>query len=372
MKIAVVHDWLVTYAGAEKALEQILLMYPEADLFATVDFLPEDQRSFIQHKKSTTTFIQRLPFARTKYRSYLPFMPIAIEQLDMTGYDLVISSSHAVAKGVITGPGQLHISYVYTPIRYAWDMQFQYLEAFGSAKGLKSIMARIVLHNIRSWDVRTTNGVDSLIAISHHIKQRITKVYRRESEVIYPPVNIEDFTFCEAKEGYYLTASRLVPYKKIDLIVEAFSQMPDKKLVVIGEGPEARKIKSKLTPNIEFLGYQSTEVLQQYMQKAKAFIFAAEEDFGIVPVEAQACGTPVIAFGKGGALETVMPLGHEQPTGVFFQEQSASSICDAVKQFEDHYNKFLPINCRTNALRFSEERFRNEFSAFVEKHLINR
>jgi glycosyltransferase involved in cell wall biosynthesis len=372
MNIAIVHDWLVTYAGAEKALEQILQIYPHADLFTTVDFLSDNQRGFIQHKTPKTTFIQNLPFARKKYRSYLPLMPIAIEQLDLRGYDLVISSSHAVAKGVITGPGQLHISYVYTPIRYAWDMQFQYLEDFGSAKGLKSIVARILLHFLRNWDVRTANGVDSLIAISHFIKQRIVKVYRRESEVIYPPVDVEGFAFSEKKEDYYLTASRLVPYKKIDLIIEAFKEMPDKKLIVIGDGPEAKKIKSKLSPNIEFLGYQPMEVLQKYMQSAKAFVFAAEEDFGIVPVEAQACGTPVIAFGKGGALETVIPLEHEQPTGVFFYEQSASSIREAVKQFESNYDKFLPLNCRNNALRFSEERFRNEFMAFVERKLKNR
>ncbi|WP_115993987.1 glycosyltransferase family 4 protein [Cohnella lupini] len=369
MKIAVIHDRLVVYAGAEKVLEQILKVYPEADLFSLVDFLPDNQRDFLQQKKSKTSFIQRLPFSRKKHLSYLPFMPIAIEQFDLSKYDLVISSSYIAAKGVITGPTQLHISYVYTPIRYAWEMQHQYLKDFGKSRGLSSIFIRMVLHYIRNWDVRSTNGVDVIVTSSKFIRNRITKTYRRDSEIIYPPVDVEGFKYNEIKEEYYFTASRLVPYKRIDLIVEAFRQLPDKKLIIIGEGPEAGKLKSKLTSNIEFLGYQSTEVLQQYMQKAKAFVFAAEEDFGIVPVEAQACGTPVIAFGKGGALETVIPLGEDLPTGIFFYEQTANSLLAAIKQFENNYKSFNAANCRNNALRFSEERFRNEFKALVDRNL---
>ena len=308
MKVAIVCDWLVTYAGAEKVLEQILNIFPEADIFALVDFLDEDNRSFIKNKKVVTSFIQKLPKAKIKYRNYLPLMPLAIEQLDVTTYDLVISSSHCVAKGVITGPNQIHISYVHSPIRYAWDLQHQYLKESGLIKGVKGKIAKAILHYMRMWDVRTANGVDFFIANSEFIAKRIKKCYRREAAVIYPPVDVEAFKMREEKEDFYLTASRMVPYKKMDLIVEAFSRMPDKKLVVIGDGPDFGKIKSKATNNITLLGYQPFGVLKDYMQKAKAFVFAAEEDFGITPVEAQACGTPVIAFGKGGALETVKGL----------------------------------------------------------------
>ncbi|EFR41455.1 glycosyltransferase, group 1 family protein [Selenomonas sp. oral taxon 137 str. F0430] len=314
MKVAVVCDWLVVYAGAERVLEQILKLYPEADLFCLVDFLPNDRRDFILNKKTNPSFIQNLPFAKTKYRSYLPFMPIAIEQLDVSAYDLVISSSHAVAKGILTGPNQIHISYVHSPMRYAWDLQHQYLKQAGLQRGLKSWLARAILHYMRMWDYRTANGVDHFIANSRFIAKRVKKVYGREATVIYPPVDVSAYTLCEQKEDFYLTASRLVPYKRVDLIVEAFTAMPEKRLVVIGDGPEFGKIKKKAGSNVTLLGYQPFEVLRDKMQKAKAFVFAAEEDFGIIPVEAQACGTPVIAYGRGGALETVIP----GRTGVFF------------------------------------------------------
>ena len=367
MKVAIVCDWLATYAGAEKVLEQILNIFPEADIFALVDFLDEDNRSFIKNKKVVTSFIQKLPKAKIKYRNYLPLMPLAIEQLDVTTYDLVISSSHCVAKGVITGPNQIHISYVHSPIRYAWDLQHQYLKESGLNKGVKGKIAKAILHYMRMWDVRTANGVDFFIANSEFIAKRIKKCYRREAAVIYPPVDVEAFKMREEKEDFYLTASRMVPYKKMDLIVEAFSRMPDKKLVVIGDGPDFGKIKSKATNNITLLGYQPFGVLKDYMQKAKAFVFAAEEDFGITPVEAQACGTPVIAFGKGGALETVKGLDEENPTGIFFEEQSIKSIYMAVHDFEKHYDIFLSKNCRHNAERFSTEIFKEKFSYFINK-----
>lgn len=248
-------------------------------------------------------------------------MPLAIEQLDVSSHDVVISSSHAVAKGVLTGPDQLHISYVHSPIRYAWDLQHQYLREAALDSGIKGILAKYILHKMRVWDSRTSNGVDHFIANSHFISRRIKKVYGREADVIYPPVDINRFPLFEEKEDFYLTASRLVPYKRIDLIVEAFSNMPDKKLVVIGDGSEMSKIKAKAKSNIEIMGYQSSNVMLDYMQKAKAFVFAAEEDFGITPVEAQACGTPVIAFGKGGSLETIRPLGVLNPTGIFLNSK---------------------------------------------------
>lgn len=369
MKVAIVHDWLTVYAGAEKVLEQMFEIWPDADLFSVVDFLPDDKRFFVKGKRATTSFIQRLPKAEKRYRAYLPLMPIAMEQLDLSAYDVVLSSSHAVAKGVLTGPDQLHVSYVHSPIRYAWDLQHQYLKEANLTKGFKSLVARAIMHYMRIWDMRTANGVDAFIANSHFIARRIKKVYRRSAEVIFPPVDVDRFTLREQKEDFYFTASRMVPYKKIPLIVEAFAGMPDKRLFVIGEGPEFEKAKAAAAnaPNVTLLGYQSTEVMVDYMQRAKAFVFAAEEDFGITPVEAQACGTPVIAFGKGGALETVRAEGHgERDTGLFFSEQTVPAIQAAVAQYEAGPG-FSAAACRMNAERFSPRSFRHQLKTIVDR-----
>ena len=368
LRVAIVHDWLVTYAGAERVLEQIVACFPDADLFSLVDFL--DDRAFVRGKPVTTSFIQKLPFARTKYRSYLPLMPLAIEQLDVSEYDLVISSSHAVAKGVLTGPDQVHISYVHSPIRYAWDLQHQYLEQSNLTRGPKSLLARMILHYIRNWDTRTANAVDGFVANSAFIARRIKKVYHRDAAVIFPPVDVDAFSLNAEKEDFYLTASRMVPYKKIDLIVEAFSRTPERKLVVIGDGPEMQKIRAKAGPNVEIMGYQPFAVLHDRMRRAKAFVFAAEEDFGISVVEAQACGTPVIAYGKGGALETVLdPQSDLNPTGLFFDEQTPLAIVAAVDDFERAPQRFTPTACRTNAERFSADTFRRRFLDYVEAAL---
>jgi glycosyltransferase involved in cell wall biosynthesis len=366
LKIAIVHDWLTVYAGAERVLEQMLSCYPEADLFSTVDFISSDSRGFLKNKTVTTSFIQNLPFAKKFYRSYLPLMPLAVEQFDLSPYDLIISSSHAVSKGVITGPNQLHVCMCYSPIRYAWDLQHQYLKESGLSNGIKAWIAKYMLHKMRIWDLRTANGVDYFIAISSFISQRIKKVYRRGSTVIYPPVDVSGFISSGIKDDFYLTASRMVPYKRMPLIVEAFSKMPDKKLIVIGDGPDYAKCRALATPNIEVMGWQSFDVLRDYMQRAKAFVFAAEEDFGIAPLEAQACGTPVIAYGKGASLETLRGLGVSNPTAVFFDAQSPQAILDAVLIFESESSLILPASCRENALRFSAERFCGEFSAFIE------
>lgn len=366
MKTAIVCDWLVTYAGAERVLEQMIRAFPEADLFSVVDFVPSQDRAFLQGKTPKVSFLQQWPQAAKRYRSYLPFMPLAIEQLDLSGYDLILSSSHAVAKGILTGPDQVHISYVHSPIRYAWDLQHQYLREAGLTRGMKGWLAKAILHYMRLWDSRTASGVDAFLANSHFIARRIKKVYGREASVIYPPVDVERFVFCDQKEDYYVTASRMVPYKRIDLIVEAFSAMPDKKLVVIGDGPDFAKIKARAGRNIELLGYQPTEVMLHHMQHARAFVFAAEEDFGIAPVEAQACGTPVIAYGKGGALETVR--GGKTPdgrTGCFFYEQTVAGLCAAVNQFETEEGAINYQDCRENALRFSIEAFRTQYKEFV-------
>jgi len=368
LKVAIVHEWFVDYSGSERVVEQMLNVLPQADLFAQVENLPDRLKGFIKHKKVTTSFIQKLPKSKTKYRNYLPLMPLAVEQFDLSGYDLVVSSNHAVAKGVITGPDQLHLCMCYSPIRYAWDMTHQYLKQSGLDSGLKGLLAKYYLYKIRIWDSRTANGVDQFIAISKFIARRINKAYGRKSTVIYPPVDINAFDLCTPKEDYYLTASRMVPYKKIDLIVEAFSKLPEKRLVVIGDGPDFKKIKKikKIAgPNVELLGYQPHDVLKKYMQKAKAFVFCAEEDFGIVPVEAQACGTPVIAYGKGGVLETII----ENETGVFFNRQHIDDIISAVEYFENNQKKFSPEKIRENALRFSIKRFKTEFKAFIENEI---
>lgn len=365
--VGIVADWLVAYAGAERVIKDFLDVYPDAELYSVVEFLSDDAKKELHNKSVHTTFVQKLPAAKKKYQKYLPFMPLAVEQLDMSEHDIILSSSHAVAKGVLTGPDQLHISYIHSPIRYAWDMQHQYLREAGLDKGIKGLITKWLLHKIRLWDYRTANGVDHFIANSQFIARRIKKVYGRDADVIYPPVDVDRFTLQEKKDDFYFTASRMVPYKRIDLIVEAFSHMPDKKLVVIGDGSEMAKIKTKAGKNVEILGYQPNAVMVDHMQRAKAFVFAAEEDFGITPVEAQACGTPVIAFGKGGALETVRPYGVKNPTGLFFDKQTIESVIDAVKRFDDLAIAIDPIDCRNNALRFSSERFKAEMEAYISE-----
>lgn len=371
-KIAIVHDWLEVYAGAEKVLEQLLQLWPSADVFALVDFLPEKHRGFLQGREVQTSFIQRLPFARTKFRNYLPLMPLAIEQLDLARYDVIISSSYAVAKGVITSGNQLHISYVHSPIRYAWDLQHQYLRESGLAKGFKSFMARSILHYIRMWDVRTSASVDVMLANSRYIARRIEKCYGRAAEVVYPPVDTSAFAMQPDKQDYYVTASRMVPYKMIPIIAQAFAQMPDRKLVIVGDGPDMERVKAAAGPNVQVLGHQPFDVLRQHMQNAKAFIFAAEEDFGITPVEAQACGTPVIAFGRGGSLETVIPVGERaHPTGLFFHEQTPQAIAAAVKRFECMADQISPEDCRDNAARFSVAGFHRAMRQTVEQSVLD-
>ncbi|MDQ5453151.1 glycosyltransferase family 4 protein [Klebsiella pneumoniae] len=363
--VGIVADWLVTYAGAERVIKEFLDIFPESELYSIVDFLQPEARNELHGKHAVTSFIQNLPKSKNNYQKYLPLMPLAIEQLDVSSHDIILSSSHAVAKGILTGPDQLHISYVHSPIRYAWDLQHQYLREAGFNKGIKASIVKYLLHKIRLWDYRTANGVDHFIANSQFISRRIKKVYNRESTVIYPPVDVERFTLNDKKEDYYFTASRMVPYKRIDLIVEAFSKMPEKKLIVIGDGSEIGKVKSKASKNVEILGYQPNHIMLEHMQNAKAFVFAAEEDFGITPIEAQACGTPVIAFGKGGSLETIRPLGVDNPTGLFFSEQTIESIISQVNAFERNVEIFEPENCRLNSLRFSSLRFKNEMDNFI-------
>jgi len=370
-RIAVVHEWLVNCAGSEKVLEQMLLMFPHADLFSAVDFLPEGERGFLHGRTPRTSFVQRLPGAKKRFRSYLPLMPLAMEQLDLSGYDIVISSNHAVAKSVITGPDQLHLSYVHSPMRYAWDLQHQYLREAGLTRGLKGAVARGLLHYLRQCDLGSAHRVDRFVANSAFIARRIAKVYRREAEVVHPPVDVRRFALHEAKEDFYLAASRLVPYKCMPLIVRAFARMPARRLVIIGDGPDMPRVRAEAAaaPNVRVLGYAADEALVHHMQRARALVFAAEEDFGIAPVEAQACGTPVIAFGRGGSLETVRGLGsHTEPTGLWFGAQTVEDIVDAVGRFEaaGAGATFTPRACRAHAERFAPELFRARLGALIE------
>ena len=364
-RVALVHDWLTTYVGGERVLEQMIELFPSSDVYSSIDVLAPHERAFLHGKQPITTFAQHLPGIRKHYRKLLPLLMFAIEQLDVSDADLVLSSSSAIAKGVITGPDQLHIAYVHSPMRYAWDLQHQYLREAGLERGLKSLLARWLLHRARIWDTRTANGVDHFVANSRYIARRIWKTYRREATVIYPPVDVRGFAPVEAKEGFYLTASRLVAYKKVPAIVEAFRALPEQRLVVVGEGADMARVKALAGPNVEILGYQPTAALRDLMQRAKAFIFAAEEDFGITPVEAQACGTPVIAFGRGGALETIRGGGQEQATGLFFGLQTPAAIAAAVQEFERRQGEFTAAACHKNAQRFSAAFFCDRYARFV-------
>ena len=358
------HEWLVNYAGSERCVESFTNIWKEAPVYALVDFLNEDERKIIlKGKKAVTSFIQKLPLAKTQHRKYLPFFPLAIEQFDLNEYDIVLSSSHAVAKGVLTNSYQLHVCYCYTPMRYAWDLYHSYLKEAGLLSGISGMSAKLILHRLRTWDIISSNRVDYFIAISNHISRRIKKIYNRDSIVIYPPVDVHLYECASGKEDFYLTASRMVPYKRIDVIVDAFSSMPDRKLVIIGDGPEMKKIKSKAGKNIEILGYQDSNVLKSYMQKAKAFIFAAEEDFGIIVVEAMACGTPVLALNKGGASETVI----DNVSGVLFNHQTPDSIKEAVMKFESLQDKFDPSTVRNHSLQFGRNIFENKIKKYVDE-----
>ncbi len=364
MKIAIVADWLTVYAGAERVIEQMIACFPDADIFAVVDFLPKEQRGFLQGKKVTTTFIQHLPFAKRYYRHYLPLMPLAIEQLDVSAYDLVLSSSHAVAKGVITGPNQVHISYIHSPMRYAWDLQPQYLQESNLTRGLKSWVARYMLHKMRLWDVASSARVDHFICNSKYIAKRIEKIYRRKATVIYPPVDTDIASYRSERGSsshaqFYITASRLVPYKKVPLLAEAFKAMPDKRLIIIGDGPDMERVTAVGATNVEILGYQPVQVLQDYLSRARAFVFAAVEDFGITLVEALSSGTPLIAFEQGGACEIVTP-----ETGILYSQQNVASIVAAVQRFEQ--SSFDSAACIESAKKFSIDRFKQEFRGYIE------
>ncbi|HSI54102.1 MAG TPA: glycosyltransferase [Ramlibacter sp.] len=367
-KIACVHEWLTEWGGSEDCLRLMLQAYPEATLYATIEYMSQRNRARLGERPIHTTFLQRAPWVRERFWNYLPITALAVESHDVGAADLVISSSHAFAKGVVTRAAQLHVSYVYSPMRYAWDLHHQYLRDYKLDKGVKGMLARWMFHRLRIWDRQTANNVDLFMAISAHVQERIWRTYRRPARVVYPPVRTTQYLLQERKEDFYVTVSRLVSYKRIDLMVEAFRSMPTRKLVVIGDGPELPALKANCPPNVTLLGWQPDDVVQKHLQSARAFLFAAHEDFGISPLEAQACGTPVIAYGAGGSLETVRGLHKAaRPTGLHFPAQTAASLAQAVEAFEGAGRVFDPHACREWAERFSEERFTREFTASVDQ-----
>jgi glycosyltransferase involved in cell wall biosynthesis len=365
MSVAIVHDWLDTWGGSELALAELLGLYPGADLFTLVDFMAPADHARLGSPVVRPSFIQKLPFARTAFRRYLPLFPRAIERFDVSAYDLVISSSHAVAKGVRTTPSQMHICYCYTPMRYAWDMQGQYLRQVGLDHGLVGRLVRRSLARLRHWDRATSSRVDAFVAISRAVADRIRRCYDRDSTVIFPPVALAPVGEDAPRSPAYVTVSRFVPYKRVDIIVQAFRHLPDRKLVVIGEGPERARIEAAAGPNVTLLGLAPDAERDRWLATARAFVFAAEEDFGIAPLEAQARGTPVIAFARGGALETIRGLDSDTPTGVLFPEQTPEALAAGVRAYEANADRITAAACRENAARFSAERFRREFAAFV-------
>ncbi|PSN10324.1 glycosyl transferase [filamentous cyanobacterium CCT1] len=358
---AVVHEWLVSRAGSEKVVEQLLRVCPQADVFSLVEFLEPEAVSLIPPGTQVqTSFIQTLPWARRHFRQYLPLMPLAIEQFDLSAYDLVISSNHAVAKGVLTRPHQLHVSYVHTPIRYAWDLQQQYLQQAGLTSGAKSALTRLILHYLRLWDLAAAHRVDCFVANSRYVARRIWKTYRRPATVIYPPVAIDRFRWQQPREDFYLTVSRCVPYKRVDLTVEAFNRL-GLPLVVIGDGPALASIQKTAKSTITFLRNPPDAVVSDYMERCRGFVFPAEEDFGITVVEAQAAGAPVIAYGKGGCAETVI----DGKTGVLFKQQTVDHLVHAVNYFDGHRHQFEAETIRNQAETFSEARFQQEIAAYL-------
>lgn len=369
MKIALVHDWVVTLGGAERCLESFHQMYPDAPLYTLVYDPQSVERLGFLPGQVHASFLQRMPRAAKWYTKYAPLYPLAIEGFDLGAYDVIISSSHAAAKGVLVRADQIHICYCYTPMRYAWDLTHQYLRDSGLHRGLKGALGRFMLHYLRMWDLGTSNRVDRFVAISNYVARRIWRTYRRDAQVIYPPVDVNRFRADRQRDDFFLFVSRLVPYKRADLVVDAFTQL-GLPLVVIGDGAEAERVSDRAGKNITFMGRQSDDVVKDYMERCRALVFAADEDFGIVPVEAQAAGAPVIAYGKGGVLETVVGAtgdNWETATGIFFEDQNVQSITEAVKRFVSVERFFLRKAVRQNAERFDRLRFNQEIADLVDK-----
>lgn len=366
MKVAIVHDWLTVYAGAERVLEEILGLYPDADLFSLIDYLPKSQRGFLGHRVPHTSFMQHLPMVRRFYRHYLPLMPTAIERFDLSAYEVVLSSSHAVAKGVLTSPEQLHICYLQARnLKYAYEDRQQY-----PGGALRRLVEDAALTWLRSWDRGAAQRPDLTVANSHFVSRWHLHRHGVPSRVIYPPVNTRLFAGCAGniREDFYVTVGRLEPYKRMDLLVEAFRGVPSK-LLVIGHGTQMGALQRIAPDNVSFLGHREPAAVAELVSRARAFVFAGREDFGIAPLEAQAAGTPVIAFRGGGVGETIRGLEQDRPTGVLFARQAVPDIVHAIETFERCAAMIRPAACQANASRFETERFRAEFSSFVAESI---
>jgi glycosyltransferase involved in cell wall biosynthesis len=360
MKIALLHDWIIEIAGSEKVFKEICEIIKDAEIWTIVYDKNSLKLLGIENRKVNSTIVQNFPLPKKLYRYYFFLYPIFVEQIDLSKYDIIISSSHAFIKGVLKNSNQIHICYCHTPIRYAWDLYFDYIN---SLNPIFKILASYFLHKIRIWDYISSQRIDYFIANSNNVAKRIKMTYNKDAIVIHPPVDVESFEVETKKENFYITAGRMVEYKKIDIIVKTFSKLKDKKLIVIGDGPNFKKIKKLSSSNVELLGRVDFETLKNYLKKAKAFIYMADEDFGILPVEAQACGTPVIAYRKGGVLESVI----ENKTGLFFDYQNEESLINAILKFEKIEDKFEPYEIRKNSEKFSKEEFRKKFSEFIKQ-----
>jgi len=368
IKVALVHDWLTGMRGGEKCLEVFCELFPEATVF-TLIHKKGSVSPTIEKMKIQTSFLQNIPGIFKNYRNFLPFYPAAIENFNLGGYDLVLSSSHCVAKGVNAPSNALHICYCYTPMRYAWKFFDEY---FAGENKLKRWAISAAVKYLKRWDLRSNKKVDYFIAISDNVKNRIGEFYKREADVIYPPADIDAHAKLGKDEGFYLIVSALVPYKKVDLAVKVFNEN-GKPLIVIGSGPEFSRLQKESKSNISFRGWASDSELNDYYADCSALIFPGEEDFGIVPVEAQSHGKPVIAYAKGGALETIIPFSEElgmasgaSATGVFFKEQTAASLKEAIETFEKNRSVFDPDIIRDNALKFNRGRFKREIREYID------
>ena len=360
MKLAYVHEWLVNYAGSEKVVEAMMEHHP-APIYTLVHDPQALKNTPLAGREIHSSFLQGFPQAIKRYQQYLPFMPLAVEQFDLTPYDVVVSSNHAVAKGARVRADQLHLSYVHTPIRYAWDLQDEYLRDAGLTRGFKAFMVKAVLHYLRLWDVSSANRVDLYMANSAYVARRIWRTYRRKARVVYPPVDVHLFDPSKPREDFFLTMSRMVSYKRTDAVVQACNEL-GLPLVVIGGGPDLDRIRAMAGPTVKVMGRQSDEVVRDHMSRCRAFVFAADEDFGIATVEAQASGAPVLAYGRGGSTEIVQ----DGKTGLFFPDQSVSSIKQTLQDFlktPTFDSNFI----HEQSQRFSRARFQREFHELLEQ-----
>jgi glycosyltransferase involved in cell wall biosynthesis len=368
-RLAVVHDWCPHFRGGERVLAELCAAFDARQVYTLFEFLDDDiKRRYFPAVSFHTSPADRLPWVERYYRWLFVVAPFLIEQFDVTGYDAVVSSSAAFARGVLTRADQPHLCYVHSPVRYAWDEQFSYLDQAGLGYGPKGLLFRYALHRLRSWDVRTAHGPDLMVANSTLVRRRIARTYGRDADVVFPPLALDELSAAADKDDYYVTASFLAPYKRTDLVVRAFNDLPGRRLVVVGDGQQSAALRRLAGANVTFAGFVPRAEYVAILSRARAMVFAGCEDFGIALAEAQACGTPLVALGRGGACDIVRPLGeHADPTGVLFPTQSAGAVADAVATFEANRDRIRPSSCHENALRFAADRFRREMQAALAK-----